>query len=115
MLDAFATWLSFDLLGFTAQTRLGEAIHFFLYVTPKVQFLLVSMVFLMGMVHSWFSPGRTHAWLAGKPLGQGNAMAARLGIVTPFCSCSGCPSVHRFPLRRRVLSVTFSFVLNAVL
>ncbi len=113
MLDTFATWLSFDLLGFIPGTRLGEAVHFFLYDTPKVLLLLVSVVFLMGVVHSWISPERTRAWLAGKPLGMGNVMAASLGIVTPFCSCSAVPLFIGFLSAGVPLGVTFSFLIAA--
>jgi len=113
MLDAFATWLSFDLIGLSPGSRLGEAVHFFLYDTPKVLLLLISVVFLMGVVHSWISPERTRAWLAGRPLGLGNVMAASLGIVTPFCSCSAVPLFIGFLSAGVPLGVTFSFLISA--
>jgi len=78
-------------LGLTRDTHLGEAIHFFLYDTPKVLLLLVGIVFVMGVIQTFFAPERTRALLAGRRLGVGNAMAASLGIVTPFCSCSAVP------------------------
>ena len=113
MLDAFAIWLTFDLLGLTPGTRLGAAVHFFLYDTPKVLLLLVGVVFVMGVLHSWISPERTRAWLAGKPLGLGNVMAAGLGIVTPFCSCSAVPLFIGFLSAGVPLGVTFSFLISA--
>ncbi len=113
MLDAFASWLSFDILGLLPGSRLGEAIHFFLYDTPKVLLLLVGVVFAMGVVHSFISPERTRAWLAGKPLGVGNVMAASLGIVTPFCSCSAVPLFIGFLSAGVPLGVTFSFLISA--
>ncbi len=117
MLDKLATWLTFDLIGplfdLKPGSRLGEAVHFFLYDTPKVLLLLVGVVFLMGVVHSYISPQRTRAWLAGKPLGLGNVMAASLGIVTPFCSCSAVPLFIGFLSAGVPLGVTFSFLISA--
>ncbi|MBU1665058.1 MAG: permease [Gammaproteobacteria bacterium] len=113
MLDALSAWLTFDLMGLTPGTRLGEAIWFFLYDVPKVLLLLVSVVFVMGVVHSYISPERTRAWLANKPLGLGNVMAAGLGIVTPFCSCSAVPLFIGFLSAGVPLGVTFSFLISA--
>jgi hypothetical protein len=113
MLTALSDWLTFGLIGLTPGTRLGEAVHFFLYDTPKVLLLLVGVVFAMGVVHTYISPERTRAWLAGKPLGQGNVMAAGLGIVTPFCSCSAVPLFIGFLSAGVPLGVTFSFLISA--
>jgi len=76
------------LTGLPRQTHLGEALHFFFYDTPKVLLLLTAIVFVMGIVHTFISPERTRAFLSGRRLGVGNVLAATLGIVTPFCSCS---------------------------
>ena len=72
-------------------SHLGGALQFFLYDTPKVLMLLTGVVFVMGMVNSYFTPERTRALLAGRSEGVANVMAASLGIVTPFCSCSAVP------------------------
>lgn len=72
-------------------SALGGALQFFLYDTPKVLLLLTAVVFVMGMINSYFTPERTRALLAGKTEGVANVMAASLGIVTPFCSCSAVP------------------------
>ena len=72
-------------------SHLGGALQFFLYDTPKVLLLLTGVVFVMGMVNSYFTPERTRALLAGRTEGVANVMAASLGIVTPFCSCSAVP------------------------
>ena len=101
------------LIGLQRGDHLGEAIHFFLYDTPKVLLLLVGVVFVMGVVHSFISPERTRAWLAGRPLGLGNVMAASLGIVTPFCSCSAVPLFIGFLSAGVPLGVTFSFLISA--
>jgi uncharacterized membrane protein YraQ (UPF0718 family) len=90
-----------DVLGLSRDTHLGEAVHFFLYDTPKVLLLLTGIVFLMGVVHTFVSPERTRAMLSGKRLGVGNVMAASLGIVHSFLFLFGGAAVHRLPLGRR--------------
>ncbi|HJV68377.1 permease [Ideonella sp.] len=94
-------------------SHLGGAIQFFLYDTPKVLMLLTAVVFVMGMVNSYFTPERTRALLAGRTEGAANVMAASLGIVTPFCSCSAVPLFIGFVQAGVPLGVTFSFLISA--
>ena len=79
------------LLPVTHGSHLADALQFFFYDTPKVLLLLTGVVFVMGMVNSYFTPERTRALLAGRREGLANVAAASLGIVTPFCSCSAVP------------------------
>jgi uncharacterized membrane protein YraQ (UPF0718 family) len=95
------------------QSHLGGALQFFLYDTPKVLMLLTLVVFVMGMVNAYFTPERTRALLAGKSEGVANVMAASLGIVTPFCSCSAVPLFIGFVQAGVPLGVTFSFLISA--
>jgi len=111
-LSAFADFVV-SRLGLSRDTRLGEAVHFFFYDTPKVLLLLVGIVFLMGIVQTFFAPERTRALLSGKRLGIGNVLAAALGIVTPFCSCSAVPLFIGFLSAGVPLGVTFSFLISA--
>ena len=94
-------------------SHLGEALAFFAYDTPKVLMLLTLIVFGMGVVRSFFSPEKTRAMLAGKREGVGNVLAASLGIVTPFCSCSAVPLFIGFVSAGVPLGVTFSFLIAA--
>ncbi len=94
-------------------SHLGGALQFFFYDTPKVLLLLTGIVFVMGIVHTFVSPERTRAMLSGKRLGVGNVMAASLGIVTPFCSCSAVPLFIGFLQAGVPLGVTFSFLISA--
>ena len=94
-------------------SHLGGALQFFLYDTPKVLLLLTGIVFVMGMINSWFTPERTRALLAGRSEGAANVMAATLGIVTPFCSCSAVPLFIGFVQAGVPLGVTFSFLISA--
>lgn len=94
-------------------SHLGGALQFFFYDTPKVLLLLTAVVFVMGMVNSYFTPERTRALLAGRTEGLANVMAASLGIVTPFCSCSAVPLFIGFVQAGVPLGVTFSFLISA--
>jgi uncharacterized membrane protein YraQ (UPF0718 family) len=94
-------------------SHLGGALQFFLYDTPKVLLLLTAVVFVMGIVNSCFTPERTRALLAGRTEGAANVMAASLGIVTPFCSCSAVPLFIGFVQAGVPLGVTFSFLISA--
>ena len=105
-------WLV-SLLPIDRQSHLGGALQFFLYDTPKVLLLLTGVVFVMGMINSYFTPERTRAILAGKSEGVGNVMAASLGIVTPFCSCSAVPLFIGFVQAGVPLGITFSFLISA--
>jgi uncharacterized membrane protein YraQ (UPF0718 family) len=78
-----------------------------------VLLLLTLVVFAMGMVNSYFTPERTRALLAGRTEGAANVMAASLGIVTPFCSCSAVPLFIGFVQAGVPLGVTFSFLIAA--
>ena len=108
----FSDW-AVSLLPVDPASHLGQSITFFLYDTPKVLLLLTLVVFAMGVVRSFFSPERTRALLAGRREGVGNAMAASLGIVTPFCSCSAVPLFIGFVSAGVPLGVTFSFLIAA--
>jgi len=94
-------------------SHLGGALQFFLYDTPKVLLLLTGIVFVMGMINSYFTPERTRALLAGRTEGAANVLAASLGIVTPFCSCSAVPLFIGFVQAGVPLGVTFSFLISA--
>ncbi|MRR16599.1 MAG: permease [Deltaproteobacteria bacterium] len=101
------------ILKLNKSAHLTEAIRFFLYDTPKVLILLTVIVFVVGIIRSYFSPEKTRKALEGKPLFLGNIMAASLGIVTPFCTCSAIPLFIGFVESGIPLGVTFSFLVAA--
>ncbi len=111
-LPDFADYL-LSLTGYDRSSHMGEALHFFFYDTPKVLMLLAGIVFFMGIIQTFFAPERTRALLAGRRLGIGNTLAATLGIVTPFCSCSAVPLFIGFLSAGVPLGVTFSFLVSA--
>jgi hypothetical protein len=111
-LAPLSVWLA-GLLPLTPKSHLADAVEFFIYDTPKVLLLLTGVVMVMGMINSYFTAERTRALLAGKAEGLGNIMAASLGIVTPFCSCSAVPLFIGFVQAGVPLGVTFSFLISA--
>nr|WP_321451710.1 permease [uncultured Carboxylicivirga sp.] len=102
-----------DLIGMEAGAHLTESLRFFIFEVPKVLLLLVLIIFLVGIVRSYFSAEKTRKALEGKPLFVGNVMASLLGIVTPFCSCSAIPLFLGFVEAGIPVGVTFSFLIAA--
>ncbi len=112
-LPAAVDFLVTRLLGLDVSTPLGGAIAFFLYDAPKILLLLAGVVFAMGIVRSFFTAEQTRRALGGKKEGIGNVLAATLGIVTPFCSCSAVPLFIGFVESGIPLGVTLSFLIAA--
>ena len=112
-LSNISNWFVDDVLQLEKGKHLSETIRFFIFEVPKVMLLLLLIVFAVGIVRSYFSPERTKKALEGKPLFAGNVMAALLGIVTPFCSCSAIPLFLGFVEAGIPIGVTFSFLIAA--
>jgi uncharacterized protein len=106
-------WLTVSLLGLDPATHVGSAVAFFTFEAPKVLMLLLLVVFGVGIIRSFFTPERTRRVLAGKRESVGNVLAALLGVVTPFCSCSAVPLFIGFVTTGVPLGVTFSFLVSA--
>ena len=106
----FSEWIT-GLLPVSRTSHTGEAIAFFVYDVPKVLLLLTGIVFVTGVLRSWFSPERTRAILAGKRQIWGYPLAAFLGVLTPFCSCSSVPLFIGFVSAGIPLGVTFAFLI----
>lgn len=112
-LESITNYLIYSVLGMTKGTHLTDTIWFFVFEVPKVLLLLTLIVFVVGIIRSYFSPERTRKLLGGKKLLAGNIMASLLGIVTPFCSCSAIPLFLGFVESGVPLGVTFSFLIAA--
>ncbi len=108
-----AEWVTRSLLGLSRQRPLGAAVEFFLFEVPKVLLLLTLVVFVVGVIRSFFTPERTRRVLAGRREAVGSVLAALLGVVTPFCSCSAVPLFIGFVTTGVPLGVTFSFLVSA--
>jgi uncharacterized membrane protein YraQ (UPF0718 family) len=105
--------LTYRVLGLPRDSRLGQSLAFFLYDAPKILLLLVLIVFGVGILQSFFTAERTRLLLAGKRESVGNVLAALLGVVTPFCSCSAVPLFLGFVEVGIPLGVTLSFLISA--
>lgn len=114
-IQPLSNWLASDVLGLPAEPGFGQSVAFFLYDVPKILLLLSGMIFLITVIRSFFSPEQTRAVLGGKREGIGNLIAAALGIVTPFCSCSAVPVFIGFVESGVPLGMTFSFLVASPL
>jgi uncharacterized membrane protein YraQ (UPF0718 family) len=109
------TWLYGTMLGWDLTTGWGSIIHFFSYDTVKIVLLLSGIIFAVTVLRSFMSIERTRALLGGKREGVGNVLAASLGVVTPFCSCSAVPAFIGFVASGIPLGVTMSFLIASPL
>jgi len=112
-LQEISDFIVFRVFQMTPEKHLTEAVRFFIYEVPKVLMLLVLIIFIVGIIRTYFSPEKTRKALEGKSLFTGNVMASLLGIVTPFCSCSAIPLFLGFVEAGIPLGVTFSFLIAA--
>ena len=108
-------WVFYDLFHMAPDARLTETLHFFLYDTIKIALLLTGIIFVITILRSYMSIERTRALLGGRHEGVGNIMAAGLGVVTPFCSCSAVPAFIGFVAAGVPLGVTLSFLIASPL
>lgn len=102
-----------DIFRLDAGKHLTETLRFFIYEVPKVFLLLILIIFIVGIIRTYFSAEKTRERLKGKSLFTGNIMAALLGIVTPFCSCSAIPLFLGFVEAGIPIGITFSFLIAA--
>ena len=112
-LQPVSNWLIDSVLGMTKGAPLTETLRFFVFEFPKVMMLLTLIIFFVGIIRTYFTPERTRKALEGKKTFTGNVMAATLGIVTPFCSCSAIPLFLGFVEAGVPLGVTFSFLISS--
>lgn len=111
MLQRLSDYVVYNLLGLEAGKRLADAINFFIYDTIKIFLLLSTVIFAVSVIRSYFPPEKTRRFLANKKMFIGNALAALLGVATPFCSCSAVPLFIGFVEAGVPLGVTFSFLI----
>ena len=112
-LESIADFLVVNVFGLSKTEAIGSALNFFIFEVPKVLMLLVLIIFIVGIIRTYFSPEKTRKILGGKSLVAGNISASALGIVTPFCSCSAIPLFIGFVQAGVPLGVTFSFLIAA--
>jgi uncharacterized protein len=109
------TWLYGTVLGLDIATGWASMLHFFSYDTVKITLLLAGIIFVVTVLRSFMSIERTRSLLGGRREGVGNVLAASLGVVTPFCSCSAVPAFIGFVSAGVPLGVTMSFLIASPL
>jgi uncharacterized membrane protein YraQ (UPF0718 family) len=113
MLKKISEYFTYTLLKLEHGTHLADALDFFVYDTIKIFLLLSVIIFVISIIRSYFSPEKTKRILSHKKEFIGNILAALLGIVTPFCSCSAVPLFIGFVEAGIPLGVTFSFLISS--
>lgn len=106
-------WLLTRAVGLTPNSRITVTIQFFLFDTIKIFMLLMLLIFLMGLLQSYFPPERTRNLMKNMQGIKGNIVAALIGTITPFCSCSSIPIFIGFTKAGLPLGVTFSFLISS--
>jgi hypothetical protein len=113
MLSNFSKYVVYDLFRLSPDTRIAGALDFFIYDTLKIFMLLSVIIFAISFIRSFFPPEKTRKILSHKKEFIGNILAALLGVVTPFCSCSAVPLFIGFIEGGVPLGVTFSFLISS--
>lgn len=111
MFNALADWLVFDIFQMEPTSKIGGAVHFFIYDTTKILFLIAVMIFSISFLRSFFPPEKVKEWLEGKRKGVASILAAVLGVLSPFCSCSTVPLFIGFVEAGIPLGITFTFLI----
>jgi uncharacterized membrane protein YraQ (UPF0718 family) len=112
-MNAFAAYIVYDIMHLEKGTRLADALHFFIYDSIKIFLLLSLIIFSVSIIRSYFPPEKTKRLLSHKKAFIGNILAALLGVVTPFCSCSAVPLFIGFVEAGVPLGITFSFLISS--
>jgi uncharacterized membrane protein YraQ (UPF0718 family) len=113
MFSGLSQYIVYDLLRLPQGGKLAAALDLFLYDTAKIFILLAVIIFAISFIRSFFPPERTRTILSHKKQFIGNVLAALLGVVTPFCSCSAVPLFIGFVEGGVPLGVTFSFLISS--
>ncbi|HEO99595.1 MAG: permease [Campylobacterales bacterium] len=113
--ESFVDSLVYGTWGLDSESALGSAVHFFIYDTVKIFILLVTIIFMVSFLRTFFNTEKVRVYLQGKSEFSGNVLASLFGIITPFCSCSAIPLFLGFMQARIPIGITFSFLISAPL
>ncbi|MFA7083138.1 MAG: permease [Arcobacteraceae bacterium] len=113
--EKLSAYIVFELLNFDSKSHLGEAVHFFLYDTIKIFILLITIIYAVTLLRSYFPVEKVREYISGKHKIVGHVLAAFFGMLTPFCSCSAIPLFLGFLQARIPLGVTLSYLISAPL
>ncbi|WP_010322260.1 permease [Marinobacterium stanieri] len=111
----FADWLIYELMGLSPDTKLGDALHFFVEDVSKIYVLLVVMIYVIALARASLNVERVRDFLAGRHRGVGYVLGSGFGAITPFCSCSSIPVFLGFTSAGIPVGITMSFLLTSPL
>lgn len=111
----FADWLAYNVLALSPQTKLGDAVHFFIEDVTKIYALLVIMIYLIALLRASLNVEKVRDYLANRNKGIGYVLGAVFGAITPFCSCSSIPVFLGFTSAGIPLGITMAFLLTSPL
>lgn len=111
----FATWLVYDVFNLSPNTKLGDALHFFVEDTSKIFVLLVVMIYAIALLRASMNVERVRDFLAGRSRGLSYFLASSFGAITPFCSCSSIPVFLGFTSAGIPVGITMAFLLTSPL
>lgn len=110
-----ADWLAYSLLGLSPNTKVGEAVHFFVEDTTKIFFLIILMIYVIALIRASLNIERVRDYLAKNNKFYGYLMGSTFGAITPFCSCSSIPIFLGFTSAGIPVGITMSFLLTSPL
>ncbi|WP_027854042.1 permease [Marinobacterium litorale] len=110
-----ADWLVYRLMGLSPDTKLGDALHFFVEDVSKIYVLLVVMIYLIALARASLNVERVRDFLAGRHRGVGYVLGSGFGAITPFCSCSSIPVFLGFTSAGIPVGITMAFLLTSPL
>lgn len=109
----FADWFVYQILGFSAYTSLGSALHFFVYDVLKILFLLFTIITAIAFLRSYLETNKFKAYIEKQPKIFAHLLAALFGAITPFCSCSSIPLFIGFMEAKIPFGVAMSFLITS--
>jgi len=111
MFEWLGNTITYEWLGLSIISPVAQALQFFIMDTAKIFVLLISIIYIMGLLRSVMRPERVRDYVRGKPQWQARSLAILLGAITPFCSCSSVPLFIGFVEAGIPLGITFSFLI----
>ncbi|MDO6710223.1 permease [Aliiglaciecola sp. 2_MG-2023] len=110
-----ADWIAYSLLKLTPESKLGDAVHFFVEDVSKIFVLLIVMIYVIALLRASMKVERVRDYLAGKNKGVGYVLGSAFGAITPFCSCSSIPVFLGFTSAGIPVGITMAFLLTSPL
>lgn len=111
----FADWLTYSIFGLSPDSKLGDAVHFFIEDVSKIYALLIVMIYVVALLRASLNVERVRDYLSGKNRGIGYLLGSGFGAITPFCSCSSIPVFLGFTSAGIPVGITMSFLLTSPL